>query len=260
MKTLRKLPAVTYSAIIFAFLYAPIVILIVFSFNSGRSRGRWSGFTLDWYASLFHNREIMSALQNTVVIALLSAAIATVVGTAAAVGIHAMKRRMRNAVMNLTYLPVLNADIVTGVSMLILFAFLHIRLGMASLLLAHVTFNIPYVILSVMPKLKQLSMHSFEAAMDLGAKPLNAFMKAVLPEIMPGVITGFILAFTLSVDDFVISFFTTGNGYNTLSIAIYSMSKRGINPQINALSSLMFLVVLTLLVIVNARSKGDRKI
>jgi len=201
----------------------------------------------------------MKALSNTMIIAVLSAVIATVIGTAAAIGIHNMKRLKKTIVMNLTYIPVVNPDIVTGLSLMLLFVFSNFQLGFVSLLLAHITFNIPYVILSVMPKLKQLDKHLYEAALDLGATPFEAYRKVILPEIMPGVFTGLLLAFTLSVDDFVISFFTTGSGVSTLSIIIYSMARRGINPKINALSSLLFLTVLLLLIIVNLRMSGENK-
>ena len=247
-----------YTALIYLFLYAPILILIIFSFNASKSRGNWSGFTLKWYLELFQDRQIMKALSNTMIIAILSSGIATIIGTAAAIGIHNMKRFKKMIMMNLTYLPVVNPDIVTGLSLMILFIFTNFQLGFLSLLLSHITFNIPYVILSVLPKLKQLDKHLYEAALDLGATPLYAYRKVILPEIMPGVITGLLLAFTLSVDDFVISFFTTGSGVSTLSITIYSMARRGINPKINALSTLLFLTVLLLLIIVNFRMSGEK--
>jgi spermidine/putrescine transport system permease protein len=248
-----------YLIIIFVFLYAPVLTLIVFSFNDSKSRGNWGGFTLKWYGALFRDRQVMSSLYYTIIIALLSAFIATVTGTAAAVGIHNMKKMFRSVVMNLTYIPVISPDIVTGISLLILFVFVRLNLGFTTLLLAHITFNIPYVILSVLPKLKQLNKHMYEAALDLGAKPLYAFFRVILPEIMPGVVTGFLLAFTLSLDDFVISFFTTGSGVSTLSITVYSMARLGISPKINALSALMFIVVLVLLLIVNKRSSSGNK-
>lgn len=257
MKRFLKACKGVYSALIFLFLYAPIAVLIVFSFNESKSRGAWGGFSLKWYESLLQNNEIMQSLFNTLLIAVLASLIATVIGTAAAIGINSMRRGIQNLFMNVSYLPVLSADIVTGVSLLILYMFIGIPLGRVSLLLSHITFNIPYVILSVMPKLKQMNRYSYEAALDLGCPPLKAIWKVVLPEIMPGVVTGAILAFTLSIDDFVISFFTTGAGVNTLSITIYSMVRRGIKPEINALSSIMFVVVLLLLFIVNFRSSRD---
>jgi len=250
-----------YLYIIFVFLYAPIVVLVVYSFNESKSRGHWGGFTLKWYLELFKDTEISRALYNTLMIAVLSAIIATVIGTAAAIGNHNKGRIKKAIVMNLTYLPVLNPDIVTGVSLMLLFVFTkaitQMGLGFFTMLLAHITFNIPYVILSVLPKLKQLNKHVYEAALDLGATPSYALWKVVIPEIMPGIITGLILAFTLSIDDFVISFFTTGSGVSNLSIYVYSMARRGVNPKINALSTIMFLTVLILLLIVNKRMSKD---
>ena len=251
---MRRFLTKGYAALIYLFLYVPILILIVFSFNASKSRGNWAGFTLKWYLELFQDRQIMKALYYTMVIAILSAVIATVIGTAAAIGIHNMKALRRRIVMNITYIPVVNPEIVTGLSLMLLFIFTNFQLGFISLLLSHITFNIPYVILSVLPKLKQLDKNMYEAALDLGATPLYAYRKVIIPEIMPGIVTGLLLAFTLSLDDFVISFFTTGSGVSTLSIIVYSMARRGINPKINALSSLLFLTVLILLVIVNLRS------
>ena len=201
----------------------------------------------------------MQAVSTTVSLALLSSMIAVVIGTAAAVGVYYSRKKIRNAVMNVTYLPLLNADIVTGISLLLMFTALGVKLGYISLLLAHITFNIPYVMLSVLPKLNQLNKNTFEAAMDLGAASAQAFFRVILPEISPGIFTGFLLAITMSIDDFVISFFTTGSGVSTLSVQIYTMTRRGINPEINALSTLMFVVVLTLLLIVNIRSSRDVK-
>lgn len=254
-KTINRI----YLILIYVFLYAPVLTLIIFSFNNSKSRANWDGFTLKWYAQLFKDKQIMASLYYTLIIALLSSLIATVAGTAAAVGIFGMNKRLRTIVMNVTYLPVLNPDIVTGISLMILFIFIKLDMGFLTLLLAHITFNVPYVILSVLPKLKQLNKHLYEAALDLGAGPLKAFFKVILPEIMPGVVTGFLLAFTLSLDDFIISFFTTGSGVSTLSITIYSMTRLGINPKINALSTLLFAVVLTLLLIINKRSSANGK-
>ncbi len=248
-KTVKKL----YLCTIYIFLYAPVIILIIFSFNSSKSRAHWGGFTFKWYAELFKDKQILSSLYYTIAVALLASIVATAMGTAAAVGIHNMGRLKKTVVMNLTYLPVMNPDIVTGISLMILFLFLQLKPGFLTLLLAHISFNIPYVILSVLPKLKQLNKHLYEAALDLGAEPFFAFRKVILPEIMPGIITGFLLAFTLSLDDFIISFFTTGSGVSTLSTTVYSMARRGINPKINALSTLMFIVVLLLLLIINKR-------
>lgn len=240
-----------YIVLLFLFLYAPIIVLAFYSFNSSRSRGTWDGFSFRWYIELFQDQQIMKSLYYSLIIAVVSSFVATFIGTMAAFGIHSMKALPRATVMNLTYLPVLNPDIVTGISFMLLFIFVHLKLGFATLLLSHITFNIPYVILSVLPRIKQLDKSLYEAALDLGATPVFAFRRVVLPEIMPGVITGLLLAFTLSLDDFVVSFFTTGSGVSNLSITIYSMARRGINPKINALSTLMFISVLSLLVIVN---------
>lgn len=252
-----------YVVIIFVFLYTPIVTLIVFSFNDSKSRAKWNGFTLKWYETMFNDPVIMSSLYYTLIIALLSAIIATVIGTLAAIGIFSMKITFKKIIMNFTYLPVLNPDIVTGIALMLFFIAIglktNLRLGFTTMLLAHITFCIPYVILCVMPKLKQLNNSVYEAAIDLGATPFQALYKVILPEIFPGVITGMLLAFTLSLDDFVISYFTTGNGVSNLSITIYSMTRRGVKPEINALSTIMFLAVLILLLIVNGRMNKNNK-
>lgn len=247
----------TYTYLMFAFLYAPIVTLMVFSFNESRSRGKWGGFTLRWYRELLHDSVIKNAFYYTIVVAILSAIISTIIGTIAAVGIHNMGLLGKKLVLNINYLPVLNPEIVTGVSLMTLFIFLRLELGFLSMLLAHIAFSTPYVVLAVLPKLRQLNKHLAEAAMDLGATPFYAFRKVILPEIMPGIVTGALIAFTLSIDDFVISFFTTGRGVSNLSIAVYSMARRGINPRINALSTLMFSGVLGLLLIINKRTSKD---
>ncbi len=256
---MRKFLRRFYVFLIFLFLYAPIFVLMAYSFNSSRSRGAWGGFTLKWYRELFRDREILTSLKYTIIIAILSAVISTILGTAAAIGISHMRKVPRSLVMNISYLPVLNPDIITGVSLMILFIFANINFGFKTMLIAHITFNTPYVILSVMPKLKQLDTHIYEAALDLGATPSYAFWKVIIPQIMPGIVTGCLLAFTLSIDDFVISFFTTGVGVSNLSITVFSMARRGVNPKINALSTLMFLSVLILLIIVNVRMSRDIK-
>ena len=246
-----------YVYILFVFLYAPIVVLMVLSFNNSRLRGSWDGFTLRWYIELFRSANLDFVILHHAV-AVLSSAIATIIGTAAAIGIHNLHGFKKNLIMNVTYIPVLNPDIVTGVALMILFIFLRLRLGFLTMLLAHITFNIPYVILSVLPKLKQLNNNLYEAALDLGATPWYALQKVIIPQIMPGILTGFLFAFTLSIDDFVISFFTTGSGVSNLSITVFSMARRGVNPKINALSTLMFLTVLILLIIVNLRMSKDK--
>ncbi|MDF2545143.1 MAG: spermidine/putrescine transporter permease [Anaerosolibacter sp.] len=255
----KKLCKAAYAGIIYVFLYLPILVLIVYSFNDSKYRGNWSGFTLRWYQELMRDRTIISALYNTFTIAILASLLATVIGTAAAIGIHHMKPRAKAVFMNITYLPVMNPDIVIGISLLALFVWLKFKLGYITLLLAHVTFNIPYVILAVLPKIYQLNPHLEEAALDLGATPLQAFFKVILPEIMAGVVTGFLLAFTLSLDDFMVSFFTTGSGVNTLSIKIYSMTKLGVSPKINALSTILFIGVLSLLIILQQRASNIKE-
>ncbi|MDU3722397.1 MAG: ABC transporter permease [Clostridium celatum] len=262
MKKLESFIKRFYLFIIFIFLYTPIVTLMVFSFNDSKSMGKWSGFTLKWYSQLFENQRIMEALKYTLIIAVIASVVATIIGTFAAIGIHKMKGLPKKALLNINNLPVLNPDIVTGVSLMSLFifvmTFLNIQFGFMTMLIAHITFNIPYVILSVLPKLKQLPTNITEAALDLGATPGYAMRKIILPQIKPGIISGLLMAFTMSIDDFVISFFTTGPGVTNLSIEIYSMARKGINPSINALSTLMFLTVLILLLIVNRKEFTSR--
>lgn len=246
----RKLEKL-YMAFIIFLLYAPIFTLIVLSFNSSRTRAKWGGFTLQWYQALFANEDIMNALYTTLVIALLSAIIATVLGTAASVGITSMKPRAKTVFMGVTNIPMLNGEIVMGISLMLLFIIGRIELGFGTILLAHITFNLPYVILSVMPKMKQTSRATYEAALDLGASPIYAFWKITFPDIMPGVISGFLLAFTMSLDDFVITYFTKGPGIDTLSTKIYSEVRKGIKPEMYSLSTILFATVLILLLLVN---------
>ena len=248
-----------YLVLICLILYAPIVTLMVLSFNNTKTRSRWGGFTGKWYVSLFQNKEIMNALYTTLIIALLSALIATLIGTLAALGMQVMRSRTRTLFMGITNIPMLNADIVTGVSLMLLFIAFRLTLGFKMILLAHITFNIPYVILSVMPKLKQTNKRTYEAALDLGASPLYAFVKVVLPDIMPGIFSGFLLAFTMSLDDFVITHFTKGPGVDTLSTKIYSEVRKGIKPEMYALSTLMFVTVLILLILINLSPADKRK-
>lgn len=221
---------------------------------------KWEGFTFEWYGKLFENDRIMTALYYTILIAVVSTLIATVIGTITAIGIHKMKSgKRKKLLLNVNYLPILNPDVVTGVSLMTLFAFVNMEFGFSTMLVSHIVFNIPYVILSVLPKLKQLPANIEDAAMDLGAKPMYALRKVILPQIKPGIISGLLIAFTMSIDDFVISFFTAGNGVSNLSIEIYSMTRRGIRPEINALSTIMFVVVLILLILSN-RSKGKESV
>ena len=261
VKRLEKFLKRFYLFIIFLFLYTPIFTLIVFSFNDSKSMGKWSGFTFKWYGELFRNERIMQALYYTILIAILSSIIATIIGTFAAIGISKMTGFKKTALLNINYLPILNPDIVTGIALMSLFIFAKLEFGFVTLLLAHITFNIPYVILAVLPKLKQLPENITEAALDLGATPSYALWKIILPQIKPGIFAGMLIAFTMSIDDFVISFFTTGPGVSNLSIEIFSMARRGIKPEINALSTLMFVTVLVLLLIVNRKefiSRGDK--
>ena len=256
-----------YTFLIFLFLYAPILVLIVFSFNDTETSSRtvWSGFSLKWYEKLFEDRLILEALRNTLLIAVAAAVVSTVLGTVAAIGISSMKRLPKRIMMNITNFPMVNPEIVTGVSMMLLFVFAvglfgGRSLGMTSIIAAHITFCLPYVILSVLPKLRQMDPALYEAAQDLGCPPVKAFFKVVLPEIMPGIVTGMIMAFTLSIDDFVISYFTSGTT-QTLPIYIYSMSRKRVSPLINALSTVLFAAVMALLIVVNVRTaKVNRQI
>ncbi len=253
-----------YMGLIFLFLYAPLVVLITFSFNESKSRSVWTGFSLKWYAKLFADKEILRALLNTVVVAVVASILATIIGTLACFGILKMKKWSKKLVMSVNNLPIVNPEIVTGVSLMLLFVFAYntwgiFKPGIVTLILAHTTFCLPYVILSVLPKLRQINPHLYEAAQDLGCPPARAFVKVILPDIMPGVITGMIMAFTLSLDDFVISYFTSGTT-QTLPIAIYSMTRKIVSPEINALSTILFVVVLILLIVVNIRQATAEKI
>ena len=240
-----------YLICVLIFLYAPIAVMMVLSFNSSKSRSQWGGFTLKWYRQMFDSAPIMEALYNTLLIAFLSALIATVLGTAAAIGINSMKKLPRTVFMGVNNIPMLNSDIVTGISLMLMFIAFGISLGFRTILLAHITFNVPYVMLSVLPKLRQTSKYTYEAAMDLGAGPVSAFFKVVFPDILPGVLSGFLMAFTMSLDDFIITHFTRGAGINTLSTLIYSEVRRGIKPSMYALSTLIFVTVLALLLLTN---------
>ena len=253
MKLLKRV----YLGLILFFLYIPIIVLIVQSFNAGKSRAKWEGFSFHWYEELIHDPNIMNALVITLSIAVLAALFSTILGTFAAIGIHAMKRRPQNLMLTLNNIPMTMPDIVTGISLMLLFIFTQVERGFVTMLLAHITFDVPYVILSVMPKLKQMNKHSYEAALDLGATPMYALFHVILPEVMPGVITGAMLAFTLSLDDFTISYFTTNPLVQNLSTLIYSQARKGIKPTMNALSALMFVALLLLLLVVNRRTKEE---
>ncbi len=259
MKKLGKV----YLGLVLFFLYIPIFVLIVFSFNETKSRSVFSGFTFDWYIRLFNNRIIISSLINTIIIACVSSVISTVLGTLAAIGINNMRKVPKTVVMNITNMPIINPEIVTGVSLMLLFVFfaarMNLEFGFVTLLIAHITFNVPYVILNVMPKFNQMDPHIYEAAQDLGCSPVQAFRKVVLPEIMPGVISGFLMSFTYSLDDFVISYFTSGSTSQTLPITIYSMTRRKVSPEINALSTLIFISVVIILIVKNIIEKKALK-
>ena len=261
MSALRKL----YIALIIFFLYAPVFVMIFFSFNESSSVWVFTGFSTQWYESLTSNSTMLNALKHTIIIAILSAVISTVLGTAAAVGITALRKKIsKKLVMSVTQVPMMNADIVTGISLMLLFIFfgkmfgLTESLGFFTVLIAHITFNLPYVILSVMPKLRQTDSHLSEAALDLGCTPVQAFFKVVLPSIRTGIATGFIMAFTLSLDDFVISYFTCGH-YQTLPIIIYNMTKKSVTPDTYALSTIIFVVIFVLLIFYNIlQSKAEK--
>ena len=257
MRNERRIGSRLFMALVFLFLYAPIFVLIVFSFNSSKSRAVWTGFSLDWYRELFQDSEILSALSTTLSVSVLAALIATVAGTFAAIGFYNMRKRWSRPLLTINNIPVINADIATGVSLCLLFVaaggILHFDLGYVTLLIAHITFNIPYVIMSIMPKLYQMDKNLIDAAQDLGCTWMQAFYKVVIPEIMPGIINGLLIAFTMSIDDFVISYFTAGSKVQTLSMTIYAMTRKRISPEINAVSTLLFVTVLLLLAIVNIR-------
>lgn len=261
MKTYSKV----YLTIIFVLLYAPIIVMMLFSFNDGQSLAVFSGFSLKWYREFFKDRVAMNALCNTFILAILSSMISTLIGTFAALGIDRMRsKRLKDAVMMGTNLPMVNPDIVTGISLMLVFVFigkilmLDNALNFWTLLIAHVTFNLPYVIMSILPKFKQMDKHLVEAALDLGCTPTQAFYKVELPAITPGILTGAVMAFTLSLDDFVISNFTSGVDFQTLPMYIYSMTKKTVKPDMYALSTLMFIVIFILLVIINLPSKEER--
>ena len=253
MKFLKK----CYLGIIMIFLYIPIVVLIVQSFNAGESRAKWEGFSLHWYAELLRDERILNALYVTVSIAVIAMIVSTILGTLAAIGIHAMKKRPQALMMTLTNLPNTMPDIVTGISLMLLFLFTQVERGYVTMLLAHITFDTPYVILSVLPKLKQMNRHTYEAALDLGATPTYALFRVIIPQCKQGIITGAMLAFTLSLDDFTISYFTTSPLVQNLSTLIYSSARKGIDPSLNALSALMFVALLVLLLIVNRRTADN---
>ena len=251
MKKLSKI----YMGLVMIFLYLPIIVLVIFSFNDSKSRSVFTGFTFDWYAKLFNNELIMTSLRNTLIVAVVASLVATLLGTAAAIGIVKMKKGTKATVMQVTNIPIMNPEIVTGVSRMLLFVFFAARLnfefGFLTLIIAHITFDVPYVVLNVMPKLRQMDANLYEAAQDLGCGPISSFFKVILPEIMPGVISGFLMAVTFSLDDFIVSYFTSGAASQTLPITIYAMTRRKVSPEINALSTIIFVVIIVILVVKN---------
>ena len=252
---------------IFVFLYIPMLVLIVGSFNEGKSLARFDGFTLEQYAELWADKDLLRLLWNSVLISIIASLFATVFGTFSAVGITHLRPRLRRTVMGLTNIPMTNPDIVTGISLSLLFVFVGTKmlgqrnsLTFWTLLIAHITFNLPYVILNVMPKLQQMDTSLTDAAMDLGCTPLQSFFKVTMPEIMPGVVAGAIMAFTMSLDDFVISYFVTGMDFVTLPVEIYSYTKKPIPPKIYAMFTLLFLLIFVLMVVMNLlQLRFDRK-
>ncbi|MBR3692063.1 MAG: ABC transporter permease [Clostridia bacterium] len=254
---MKKLFSALWVGIIFLFLYFPLLVMVAFSFNSTTSKSVFTGFSLKWYAELFSDPQLMGALGNTLLVAVLAALVATVLGTAAAIGIHSYPKRARNAVMNISNVPIINPEIVTGISLMLMFVmvagWLRLPMGFWSVLLAHITFNVPYVVLNVLPKLRQMNSHLYEAALDLGAPPRRALWRVVLPEIMPGIASGFLMSLTYSMDDFVITRFTSGN-FQTLPVLIYTMLKKPLPLSVNALSALLFLMVLSILIAINVIS------
>ena len=243
----------SYLALILLFLYSPIAIMIAFSFNAGKSRSKGEGFSFKWYQELFNNEAIMEALRVTLTVAVIATVVSVILGTLGAIGIHACKKGWATTLLNLSYLPMTMPDIVTGISLMMMFVFIKVDRGMFTMILAHITFDTPYVLFSVLPKLKQMDPNTYEAALDLGCKPMKAITKVIIPEISPGIITGGLLALTMSLDDFVISYFTTDKAQN-LSTLIYSAAKRGVKPDMYALSTIMFITVLALLIVINKRT------
>ena len=244
-----------YLALMFLFLYAPIGVLILFSFNESKSSGKWTGFSLQWYQELFQDSKMQTAVLYTVVVAVIATAISVVVGTFTSIGIYKLTKKTKAFVLNINYLPVISPDIVIAVALMMLFKTVKLNFGFTTMLLAHIMFCIPYVVLSVLPRLYAMNPNMAEAAMDLGATPMQAIRKVVIPEIMAGAL----MAFTMSIDDFVISYFTAGNGVTNLSIEVYSMAKRGIRPTVNALATIMVSFVLISVLISNNLSIRKKK-
>lgn len=259
---MKKLSHKIYFGFIMAFLYLPLIYLIAYSFNDGKT-SVWKGFTLKWYEALFQDTQIMQSLYNSLLVAFLASLIATILGTLAAIGIFNFKGGFRSVVQNVSNIPIINPEIVTGVSLMLLFTMagvlLNFEMGFVTVLLAHIGFCTPYVILNVTPRLKRMDISIYEAALDLGCSPIKAFFKVVLPEIMPGIFSGMLISFTYSLDDFVITYFTRGSKFQTLPIQIYTMTHQRINPKANALSALLFVTILLILILINIRSSKEQK-
>lgn len=254
---MKKILGSIYIVIVMLFLYLPIIALVVLSFNEAKSMAVFTGFSLKWYQELFQSKMLMYAVVNTFSIAIISSIVATIIGTMSVLGLSSMRKKNRDLILAANNIPMLNADIVTGLSLMLCFIILHIPLGYCTILFAHITFSIPYVVLSIRPRLNRNTDRLFEAALDLGASRGYAFRKVVLPELKPGILSGFLLAFTMSVDDFIITYFNRGAGINTISTVIYSQVKVGIRPSLFALSTIIFLVAFVALIIVN--KNADRK-
>lgn len=254
----KKIFSSSFIGVVLGFLYMPIMVLIIFSFNQSKSRSLWTGFTFDWYVKLFHNQVIIKSLFSTFIVAVISSVVATIIGTVAALGINVINKFLKSSVMSLTYLPIINPEIVTGVSLMLLFSFFRIKFGFTTLILAHITFNTPYVILNVLPKVRQVDKYLYDAAMDLGCDQVSAFFKVIVPEIMPGIVAGFLMCLTFSFDDFIISYFTSGPTSQTLPIVIFSMTRRKVSPEINALSTIIFVSILLILIFTNLKSKKNK--
>ena len=251
-----------YAGLILFFLYAPVLVLIVLSFNESKTRAKWGGFSFKWYSALFQNEQIITALYNTLIIALLSALISTLIALFAVVGIQSFTKKLKSLSIGVANIPMLNADIVTGISMMLMFIAIGMRLSFSTVLIAHITFNIPYTLLCIMPRYNNINQSVYEAAMDLGATPLRAFVKVVIPDLFPGIASGFLMAFTMSLDDFVITHFTKGAGFDTLSTKIYTEVKKGIKPEMYALSTILFVSIFVLLLLINhiPNKKGEKSI
>lgn len=243
-----------YLALVLAFLYLPILVMFALSFNASVSRAEWTGFTLDWYAKLFHDQIIIDALKVTLSVAVIATVASVIIGTLGAIGMYSMKKGWFNLLSAVSNIPMTMPDIVTGVSIMMLFVVLKMERGYWTMVMAHIAFDTPYVLFSVLPKLKQMDPNMYEAALDLGCKPFKALTKVIVPQVTPGIVTGGLLAFTMSIDDFIISYFTGGSAVNNLSIAVYGSARRGVSPSMYALSAVMFVVILVLLLIINRRS------